>query len=146
VHYLRNAVDRVSSDAKRDEVKQGLHDVWNAPSRAAADLRAAALLTRWQTSLPAVATWMESTIADTLAVFALRDSVARHRLRSTNGIEHDHMAVRRRTTVIRVFPNEASFVRLASALAMERNDKWLTKRYVAALEDVLTAEALIPAA
>ena len=146
VHYLRNAVDRVSSDAKRDEVKQSLHDVWNAPSRVEAEVRAAALLTRWQASLPTVAAWMEASIGDTLAVFALRDSVARHRLRSTNGIEHDHMAVRRRTSVIRVFPNEASFVRLASALAVERTEKWLTKRYVAALEDVLTPRALMPAA
>lgn len=56
------------------------------------------------------------------------------------------MAVRRRTSVIRVFPNEASFVRLESALAMDRNEKWLTKRYVAALAEVFTPGALIPAA
>jgi transposase-like protein len=146
VHYLRNALDRVSSDAWRDEVKQGLHDVWRAPSRAEAERRAAVVLARWHSTLPTLAAWMESSIADTLAVFALSDSVAHHRLRSTNGIEHDHMAVRRRTTVIRVFPNEASFVRLASALAMERNEKWLAKRYVAALADVLTPGALMPAA
>jgi hypothetical protein len=48
--------------------------------------------------------------------------------------------------VIRVFPNEASFVRLASALAMERNEKWLAKRYVAALAVVVTPGALMPAA
>jgi transposase-like protein len=65
---------------------------------------------------------------------------------STNGIKHDHMAVRRRTSVIRVFPNEASFIRLAGTLAMERNEKWLAKRYVAALENVLTNEVLMPAA
>jgi putative transposase len=146
VHYLRNAVDRVSSDASRAEVKQGLHDVWRAPSRAEAERRATTLVARWQERLPALATWLEASIADTLAVFALRDSVAGHRLKSTNGIEHDHMAVRRRTSVIRVFPNEASFVRLASALAMERNEKWLAKRYVAAVEDVLTPGALMPAA
>lgn len=146
VHYMRNALDRVSSDAKRDEVKQGLQDVWNAPSRAEAEVRVAALLTRWRASLPGLAAWIESSIEETLAVFALQDGVARHRLRSTNGIEHDHMAVRRRTSVIRVFPNEASFVRLASALAMERNEKWLAKRYVAALAVVFTPGALMPAA
>ena len=56
------------------------------------------------------------------------------------------MAVRRRTAVIRVFPNEASLLRLVSALAMERNEKWLARRYVVALEKVLTPEALMPAA
>jgi len=137
VHYMRNALDHVSSDATRDEVKQGLHNVWSAPSLDEAAVRVATLVTRWQATLPALATWLESSIAETLTMFALQDPVARHRLRSTNGIEHDHMAVRRRTTVIRVFPNEASFLRLGSALAMERNEKWLAKRYVAALENVL---------
>ena len=56
------------------------------------------------------------------------------------------MAVRRRTTVIRVFPNEASLLRLVSALAMERNEKWLARRYVTALATVLTPGALMSAA
>lgn len=42
------------------------------------------------------------------------------------------MAVRRRTSVVRVFPNEASFLRLGTALAVERNDQWLARRYVPA--------------
>ena len=98
------------------------------------------------TTLPKLAAWLEPSIGETLSVFALRDAVARHRLRSTNGIEHDHMAVRRRTSVIRVFPNEESFVRLASALAMERNEKWLAKRYVAAFENILAPKPLTAAA
>ena len=142
VHYLRNALDHVSSDLHREAVKQGLHDVWNAPSLKDAEQRAQDLVTRWQETLPKLAAWLEESLAETLGVFALRDTVAQRRLRSTNGIEHDHMAVRRRTRVIRVFPNEASFVRLASALAMERNEKWLAKRYVDALENVLNPEVV----
>lgn len=131
-----------------EQVKLGLTDVWSAPTKASAELRAAALLTQLRPTLPTGAEWLESSIGDTLAVYALADQEARRRLRTTNGIEHDHMdmAVRRRTTVIRVFPNEASLVRLVSALAMERNEKWLARRYVTALATVLTPGALMPAA
>lgn len=146
VHYLRNALDRVTSKSAFDHVKQGLADVWSAPTKAIAELRAAALITQLRSTLPTVAEWVESSIGETLAVYALTDKEARRRLRTTNGIEHDHMAVRRRTAVIRVFPNEASLLRLVSALAMERNEKWLARRYVVALEKVLTPEALMPAA
>jgi transposase-like protein len=38
------------------------------------------------------------------------------------------MAVRRRTRVIRIFPNVASLVRLLSALAIERNEQWMARR------------------
>jgi transposase-like protein len=54
----------------------------------------------------------------------------RLRLRSTNSVEHDHAEIRRRTRVVRVFPNDASLVRLASALAIERNEKWMERRYL----------------
>jgi transposase-like protein len=149
VHYLRNALDHASSKAAMEQVKLGLRDVWNAPTRAIAELRAAALITQLRPTLPTLADWLEGSIGDTLAVYALADKEARRRLRTTNGIEHDHMAVRRRTAVIRVFPNEASFIRLASALAMERNEKWLARRYVVALdqlEHILTPGGLMPAA
>jgi transposase-like protein len=72
--------------------------------------------------------WLEETIEDTLAVYALAKPETRRRLRTTNSIEHDHMAVRRRTRVIRIFPNVASLVRLLSALAIERNEQWMARR------------------
>lgn len=124
-----------------------LHDVWSASTRADAEARLAALLSRIAPTLPRLAEWLEATASETLGVFALADHSAQRRLRSTNSIEHDHMAVRRRTSVVRVFPNEASFLRLASALAMERNDSWLARRYVAPpMEQILTSEVAMLAA
>jgi transposase-like protein len=41
--------------------------------------------------------------------------------------------MRRRTRVIRIFPNEASLLRLGTALAIERNEQWLERRYFAPL-------------
>lgn len=146
VHYLRNALDHVSSESAKEQLVAGLRDVWSAPTRADAEARLAALITRLRPQLARVAEWLEGSASDTLAVFTLADRTARRRLATTNSIEHDHMAVRRRTSVIRVFPNEASFIRLASALAMERNETWLARRYVLDLRQVVTRERLQPAA
>ncbi|MDQ3557129.1 MAG: transposase, partial [Gemmatimonadota bacterium] len=38
--------------------------------------------------------------------------------------------IRRRTRVVRIFPNDASLLRLISALAIERNEKWMERRYL----------------
>jgi putative transposase len=146
VHYLRNALDHVSSETAKEQVLAGLRDVWNAPTRTDAEARLAALTARLTPTLPRVAQWLEQRAPDTLGVFALSDRTARRRLASTNSIEHDHMAVRRRTAVIRVFPNEASFIRLASALAMERNEAWLSRRYLVSVTAAWTSEGLEPAA
>jgi putative transposase len=74
--------------------------------------------------------WLEETVEQTLACFVLPAGKARERLRSTNSVEHDHAEIRRRTRVVRIFPNEASLVRLISALAVERNEKWMERRYL----------------
>ena len=94
-----------------------------------AEARLARLSLELESRVPTLATWLEASAPDTLAVYALGDPDARRRLGTTNSIEHDRAEVRRRTRVIRVIPNEASYLRLASALAAERNEQWLARRY-----------------
>ena len=132
VHVQRNARDKVSSPALQEQVRDGLRDVWAAPARPEAEARLARLVAELRAAAPQLAEWLEQAAPDTLAVYGLADREARRRLATTNSIEHDHMAVRRRTSVVRVFPNEASFLRLGTALAVERNEQWLARRYVPA--------------
>ena len=131
VHYLRNAWSKVSSPAQQDKLLAALRDVWAAPTRQEADARLARLIATLRKPLPTVAEWLEETAHPTLSVFELPTQELRRRLRSTNSIEHDHAEMRRRTRVIRIFPNEASLVRLGTALAIERNEQWLERRYCA---------------
>jgi transposase-like protein len=51
----------------------------------------------------------------------------------------DHAEVRRRSRVVRIFPNEASLIRLLGALAIERNEQWLQRRYVVIRQDTTPA-------
>ena len=69
-------------------------------------------------------------------MYALSEQEGRRRLATINNINHDHMAVRRRTRVIRVAPNEFGFLRLVSALASEQNEQWMLRRYVAEQRDI----------
>ena len=48
----------------------------------------------------------------------------RRRLRTTNALERINMELKRRTRVAGLFPNEASLLRLVSALLAETNDEW----------------------
>lgn len=130
VHYLRNAIAKVSSTALEHALVSGLRNVWTAPTRAEAEARAATLVTQFRPVAPKVADWLEATIGETLAAYVLPEGEARRRLRTTNAIEHDHAEVRRRTRVIRIFPNEESFLRLGTALAIERSEHWAGRRYI----------------
>jgi transposase-like protein len=130
VHYMRNALSYVSTDALRDALITGLRDVWAAPTREEAQARLARLVDTLRAKAPTLAEWLEESAEQTLACYELPAGVHRLRLRSTNSVEHDHADIRRRTRVVRIFPNDASLVRLASALAIERNEKWMERRYL----------------
>lgn len=129
VHYLRNALSRISAPRTQHQVLAALRDAWQAPSRAEAEARLARVVTALRKPLPGVAEWLEETLPDTLACYMLAPRLHR-RLCSTNSIELDHAEVRRRTRVIRIFPNEASLLRLGTALAIERNEQWSQRRYL----------------
>jgi putative transposase len=130
VHYVRNALAKVTTPARQEQFLAGLRDVWAAPTRAAAETRGAQLAAALRPALPAVADWLEATLGETLGFYALPEAEARRRLRTTNALEREHAEIRRRTRVIRIFPNEASFLRLAAALAADRNDGWAKRRYL----------------
>jgi len=52
--------------------------------------------------------------------------VAQARVRTTNTLERVNMELQHRTRVAGLFPNEASLLRLASALLAELSDEWKT--------------------
>ena len=52
--------------------------------------------------------------------------VHRWLLRTSNGVERLNQQIRRRTQAARMFPNEASCLRLVSAILMEISEEWET--------------------
>jgi len=52
----------------------------------------------------------------------------RRRIRTTNGPERLNQEIKRRTRVVRIFPNRESCLRLVTALAVEQSEEWLTGR------------------
>lgn len=130
VHYLRNALAYVSTAERKQELRDALRDVWAAPTRAEAEDRLQRLVGALRKPLPPLAEWLERTAHETLTFLELAQPEHRRLLKTTNGMEHDHAEVRRRSRVVRIFPNEGSLLRLLGALAIERNEQWLERRYM----------------
>ena len=70
-----------------------------------------------------LADWMEKNIPEGLTVFSF-PADHRRRLRTTNGLERVNKEVHRRTQVVSIFPNEASCLRLISAVLIELDEEW----------------------
>jgi transposase-like protein len=79
----------------------------------------------WRSRFPDLVAWMEETLEDAMCVFSL-PTLHQTRMRTTNGLERFHEELRRRSRVVRIFPNRVSCLRLMTALSMEQSEEWLT--------------------
>jgi putative transposase len=134
VHYARNLLGMVSF-AERKELAEGLRGVFAAASRKLALRAAEELADRWQRSHPKVGEHLEEHIEECLSYLAFPES-HRRRIRTTNGLERFNQEIRRRTRVVRIFPNRGACLRLVSALAVEQSEEWLTGRRYLDMEEL----------
>ena len=81
------------------------------------------MVQKYEATAPKLAAWLEESLPEGLAVLAFPEP-HRRLLRTTNGVERVNREIKRRTQVASIFPNEASCLRLVSALLMEISDDW----------------------
>jgi len=88
---------------------------------------------KYRSKAPRLSSWMEDNIPEGFTVFMLPYAM-RRRLRTTNMIERLNREIKRRTRVASLFPNEASLLRLVSAILMETSEEWETSKKYLTLE------------
>lgn len=130
VHLMSNALQHVPKQELKGPVMDDVRAVFNAPDEASARRQLDEVVRKYERTAPKLAAWMEENLPEGLTVFRL-PAVHRIRLRTTNMLERLNRELKRRTRVATLFPNEASLLRLASAILMELSEEWETgKRYV----------------
>jgi len=132
-HLMQNAMSYIPCEAIGDEVIADLRDIFDAPDRVEADRRLQCAAQKYAESASKLADWMEANVPESLTVFCLP---AKHRIkmRTSNMLERLNRELKRRTRVVSIFPNEASLLRLASALLMEVDEGWMSGRKYLTME------------
>jgi len=123
VHFLRNALDYVPRRVDDDCL---LELRWMYDRRDLSEVKRdlAAWLAKWSAKYPKLTSWVEENIEETLTYFRLPLAHRKH-MKSTNMLERLNEEIRRRTYVVRIFPNGDSCLRLVRALCIETHELWL---------------------
>jgi putative transposase len=134
VHFLRNALDYLPRKAD-DECMTELR--WLYDRRTIEEARAdlAAWLKKWGARYQKLCDWVEVNIEETLTFYRLPRQHHKN-LKSTNLLERLNEEIKRRTLVVRIFPNEASCLRLIRALAVEMHENWIEGTRYLNMEDL----------
>lgn len=123
VHFLRNALDYLPRKAP-DDCLMELRWLYDRQSLEVARRDLAAWLKKWQDKYPKLCDWVENNIEETLTFYRLPREHHKH-MKSTNMLERINEELKRRTHVVRIFPNAESCLRLTRALAAEIHEDWI---------------------
>lgn len=126
-HLQRNAQAYVPHKHMQAEVAADIRTIFNAPDRSTTETYLAKTIAKYQNNASRLAEWMAANLPEGFTVFSFPGGF-RQLLRTTNGVERLHREVRRRARVVRIFPNQASCLRLVSAVLNEISEEWLTGR------------------
>jgi transposase-like protein len=122
-HLQQNAQSLVPKVGMRKEVAEDIRTIFNAPDRELADAFLKKVVEKYAVLAPKLADWMEVNLPEGFTVFSFPKTHQR-RLRTSNQLERLSEEIKRRTKVVRVFPNELSCIRLISAILMEVGEEW----------------------
>lgn len=138
VHYTRNLLGHVGA-GRRKELATELRQVFAASTPAQARTAVGELADRWRATHPKVARSLEE---ESEACFACLAFPLAHqaRIRTTNGLERFNQELKRRTRVVRIFPNRAACLRLVTALCAEQSDEWVSGRRYLDVAELGSAE------
>ena len=133
-HLQQNAQAYIPRLDQRALVAEAIRSVFLSVTRPAAEQRLKEVVASYADAAPKLAAWMEENLPQGLTVFTL-PSTHQRRMRTSNALERVNQELRRRTRVASLFPNEASLLRLVSALLAETSQEWETGKIYLNMEN-----------
>ena len=112
-----------------------LKGIWLAPTAELARKRAYDVIDTYIKRFPEAVQCLEEGLEDSLAFYTFPMLDAR-KISSSNMIERLNREIRRRTSVIGIFPNESSYVRLVTTYLMEYAEDWSVSRAYLSQESI----------
>ena len=134
VHFMRNILAYVPQKEKRSFAAV-LKEIWLAPTAELARKRAYDVMDAYAKRFPKAVQCLENGLEDSLTFYAFPKLDAR-KISSSNMIERLNREIRRRTSVVGIFPSESSYVRLVTTYLMEYAENWSVSRAYLSQESI----------
>lgn len=126
VHFMRNILAHVPAKGKAVFAEK-LKQIWLQPDKESAKFYANSLMDDYENQYPDAINVLEAGLEDSLQFYAFQ-RIDHRKISSTNILERLNREIRRRTSVVGVFPSMDSYVRLVTTYLIEYSEEWSTGR------------------
>src|SRR4051794_29866518 len=130
VHFMRNVLARVPK-ASAEMVAAAIRTIFAQPDAAHVRAQLSEIASMLDAQFPDVSSMLTDAAEDLLAFTGFPQAHWR-KIWSTTPLERLNGEIKRRTNVVGVFPNDASVLRLVTAVIVETHDEWAVaeRRYL----------------
>lgn len=133
-HLCQNAQHYSPNMGMRGEIAQAVKDIYQALDLNEAKRRMKDTLARFEGKAKKFCEWLENNFEEGLTFYNFPRSI-RKKIRTVNVVENLNKEIRRRTNVVRVFPNEESALRLITAVVADKHEDWASEKIYLKLEE-----------
>lgn len=126
VHFMRNILVHVPAKGKAVFAEK-LKQIWLQPDKESAKFYANSLMDDYENQYPDAINVLEAGLEDSLQFYAFQ-RIDHRKISSTNILERLNREIRRRTSVVGIFPSMDSYVRLVTTYLIEYSEEWSTGR------------------
>jgi putative transposase len=144
VHFMRNILARVSQKDKLIFASK-LKQIWMQPDRESAISYCRGIVQQYEDVFPEAIGILEDGLEDSLQFYSFQEIDSR-KISSTNTIERLNKEIRRRSSVVGIFPSTESYIRLLCTYLMEYEEDWQTGRSYIKAESLVKQQALLKTA
>ena len=104
-----------------------IRDVFNMQPWSDAEIQLKKLIEKYEKMTPDLSSWLENEVPEGFTVFNVEPDLlnACRKLRTTNMMEFQNKVLKKRIRYVILFPNKESLFRIATALPIELDGKWL---------------------
>jgi putative transposase len=124
-HMAQNAQGYAPKQEMKGEIGQTMRDIFNCPNLELAQECKKMAVQKYEKTAPKFSRWLENNVEAGLTFFQFPHE-HRKRIRTSNAMERLNQEIKRRTRLVRVFPNEESCERLVTAILQEIHEEWMT--------------------
>lgn len=125
-HFIRNIID-AAPKSQRAGIESEIHEMFNSETIEQARKRKDEILSDYSDVAERAMDILDNGFVDAMTIMMLPDEM-QHPLRTSNLIERLNGELKRRSNVIKVFPNPDSVIRLMGSVAIDYNDMLSGKR------------------
>ena len=141
VHCTRNAQELVPRGAA-GMVTSAIRSIFEQLDESSASAQLRRVADGLAPRFPAVAELLTDAEPDLLVHFTFPEA-HRRQLRSTNPLERLNREIKRRTTVVGIFPTRGSLIRLVGMVLFEQDDEWQDGRRYFSPESMAQIDAIV---